>query len=88
MTLKLDAGRLDEHTLYRIFHFICQHNKAFGYSPSMREIAESCFIARPTVYRYLDRLEALGYIVREPGRARAIMLLHGCEQFVPLSEVR
>ncbi len=66
---------LNATTLEQVYAFICRHWQQFGYGPSMREIAESCFISRPNVYRYLDRLEMQGRIVRDAGTARSITVV-------------
>jgi SOS-response transcriptional repressor LexA len=66
---------LNPETLEHIYEFICRHWDQFGYGPSMREIAESCFISRPNIYRYLDRLEVQGRILRDAGTARSITVV-------------
>jgi len=50
--------------------FIQEHN----YSPSMQEIADSCYMARASVVRYVDKLEAKGRLKRDLGVARSIAL--------------
>jgi len=69
---------LDPEILEEVFEFICKHWAQFGYGPSLREIALACYISRPNVYRYLDRLEVEGRIAREPGISRGIILLTVC----------
>jgi repressor LexA len=59
----------------QIFAYICQYNDEHGYPPSVREIASACYIGRSSVHQYLYRLEAKGWIMREPGRARGITIL-------------
>lgn len=71
---------LNAETLEQIYAFICQHWRQFGYGPSLREIAEACFISRPNVYRYLDRLEMQGRIVRDAGTARSITLVRAADR--------
>jgi len=66
---------LEPEVLDAVFAFICQHNEQFGYSPNLREIAEATFMSRPNLYRYLDRLEAAGRIIRTPGVARGITIV-------------
>lgn len=47
-----------------------------GYSPSIRLIREAMgYRSNSPVQVYLERLEEKGYILREPGKARAIQLL-------------
>ena len=55
-----------------IEHYIQQH----GYAPSLREIAMGCYLGTSSVLRHLDKLEAWGWISREPGRARGMVLLN------------
>ncbi len=64
--------------LEAVYKFICDHWGQYGYGPTLREIAEGCFISKPNVYRYLDRLEMEGRITRDPGRARSISMVTPC----------
>ena len=64
---------LDE-TSRTVYEFICTYIHEHGYSPSQRDIAQGCYINAASVVRYLDKLEAKGYIRREPGKARSIIL--------------
>lgn len=73
LPLKEDTARvLDYVRLY-----ISERN---GAAPSMREIANGCFISVSQVSTHLEILEAYGVIRRAPGRARAIWLLDGDEK--------
>lgn len=56
-----------------VYQFICDYHKEHGMAPTLREIGIGCFLARGSVVRYVDRLEAWGWIKREPGRARSIL---------------
>ncbi len=58
-----------------VYTFICKYIEEHGFAPSQREIATACYLCRPSVVRYLDRLEAERRISREPGKARSIRLL-------------
>jgi repressor LexA len=58
-----------------IYDFICQFVAEHGYAPSLREIGKGCFVAHGSVMRHLDKLEAWGWIEREPGRARSIIVV-------------
>ncbi len=71
---------LDLIILEDVFRFLCQYNRQFGYSPTMRELSESCFMSRSNIYRYLDKLEAQGRISRDSGIARGITLLARCDE--------
>ncbi len=57
-----------------VYEFICTYILEHGYSPSQRDIARGCYINAASVIRYLDKLEAKGYIRRELGKARSITL--------------
>ena len=63
-----------EQTLEALYDFIQNYIHENGYSPSLREISDGCYLGRSTVLRYLDKLEAKGRIVRTMGRARSIAL--------------
>lgn len=66
-----------EGTAERIYVFVRAYFAEYGYSPCMDEIAESVFMSRATVMRYVDLLEARGYITREPGVPRSIAVVPG-----------
>lgn len=71
---------LDPQVLNKIWHFICDFNRQFGYPPALRQIAEVAFMSRGNLYRYLDHLEVEGRISREPGVARGITILEECDE--------
>lgn len=59
----------------RVYAFVCDYVRTYmGRPPTHREIAEGCFMARSTIQRHLDILDARGLIIREPGVARGISL--------------
>ncbi|MCB9451214.1 MAG: hypothetical protein H6672_07225 [Anaerolineaceae bacterium] len=58
-----------------VLRFICDFWREHGFSPTLREISEGCFISGGNLYRHLDKLEARGFISREPGTARSIVIL-------------
>lgn len=59
----------------QVCDFIRTYSNTKGYPPSTREIAAGCFISRGAVTRHLDRLEIMGRIHREPGKARGLRVL-------------
>jgi len=65
----------DHKTTEAVYKFIVAYYLQYHFSPTMREIAEGCFISSPAVRRHLDRLECDGRIEREPNRARSIVLI-------------
>jgi len=58
-----------------VLQFICDFWQAHGYSPTLREISEGCYMSSGNVYRFLDKLEVRGCIRREPNIARSIVIL-------------
>ncbi len=58
-----------------VYGFIKAYIQEHAYPPTVREIAQGCFISTSAVTRHLDRLEQKGKIYREPARARGIRLL-------------
>lgn len=58
-----------------IYDYILNFETEWGFPPTIKELAEACFMARSTVVRHLDWLEAWGYISREPGLSRAITII-------------
>jgi DNA-binding MarR family transcriptional regulator len=60
-----------------VYQFLKDYIRKHNFPPTVREIGESCHLARSTVMRHLDRLEAMGRITRQPGKARSITLTEG-----------
>ncbi|MBC8100116.1 MAG: helix-turn-helix domain-containing protein [Armatimonadetes bacterium] len=58
----------------RVYQFILSYCAERGLPPTQREMAEGCFMARSSVIRHLDMLDAHGLIVRELGAARGVLL--------------
>ena len=61
--------------LTRVYTYVRDYILEFGYSPSLMDIAEACYLSRGSVVRYLDILVARGKLNREPGVPRSIHLL-------------
>lgn len=57
-----------------VYAFIWKYWQQEGTAPSIREIAQNCYLGRSTVQRHLDRLAAWGWIIQRHGRARSIIL--------------
>jgi DNA-binding MarR family transcriptional regulator len=71
----MEDTNMRNDTTESVYAFIIEYMKAHnGLAPSQREIAASCYLVRSAVLRHLDRLEAWGRIIREPGKARSISL--------------
>lgn len=62
------------HTSSKIYDFIRKTIEAEGIAPSVREIADSCYLSKTTVIYHLILLESRGRITRIPGKARGIQL--------------
>lgn len=58
-----------------VYDFLVTYGEAHGFPPAIREIASGTFMGTASVMRALDKLEARGCIVREPGRARSIRIV-------------
>ena len=71
-----------------ILAFIKDEVRAKGYPPSVREIGEAVGLASSsTVHGHLARLEAKGYIRRDPTKPRAIEILDQEDQTIPKTGV-
>jgi DNA-binding MarR family transcriptional regulator len=62
-----------------IFQFICTFIQSRTVSPTLKEIADGCFVSVNTVVYHLDKLEKRGRISRQPGKHRNIRLLDKCK---------
>lgn len=68
-----------------IYDFIRHEVEVKGYPPSVREIAKAVGLASSsTVHGHLERIEAKGYIRRDPTKPRAIEILD--ESLINLSK--
>ena len=61
-----------------IFAFMCKFQRENGFPPSLREIAKAFYMSPSTIMRYLDKMEAQGWVAREWGKARGITLKREC----------
>jgi repressor LexA len=60
----------------RILGFIRDHTRTVGYPPTVREIgAHAGLTATSSVHRQLEVLVAKGYLRREGGRSRAVVVI-------------
>jgi SOS-response transcriptional repressor LexA len=62
-------------TTEAVYAFIEAYIQNEGLAPSIREIAAGCHLSRATVPYHLNRLDAWGWIVLLPGKARGIVLV-------------
>lgn len=63
-----------KETARRVHTFIQQHIAEKNRPPTLDEIARGCYLSRTTVVRYVDLLEAWGYLTRIPNLSRSIVL--------------
>lgn len=71
------AEKQNNQVTEKIYAFICDYIREVGYSPSLKEIAENCYVSRSRLDIYLGRLEGSGRIRRDPGKARSIYITDG-----------
>jgi SOS-response transcriptional repressor LexA len=58
-----------------IYDFIVEYIANHVCAPSIRDIAQGCFVSTTTVLDHLSKLEAQGKIRREYGKARGIAVV-------------
>lgn len=58
---------------FHVYEVICEYLRE-DIRPTYREIAERSHMAHTTVLRHIDRLEGMGWIVRDEAKARSIRL--------------
>jgi repressor LexA len=58
-----------------VYTYVCGYLTQHGYPPSMRDIARACQMSVSTAWYNLDKLEAWGWLAREPHRARSLRVL-------------
>jgi DNA-binding MarR family transcriptional regulator len=61
-----------------LFVYLCHYHRENNYPPTLREMADTFYMSPSTVLRYLDKMQATGWIAREWGKARGITLLRTC----------
>jgi SOS-response transcriptional repressor LexA len=68
------TSAMNEVNTEQVFIFIEEHIKTEGFAPSIREISAACYMGRSSVIRHLDKLEKWGWLQRQEGKARSIVL--------------
>ena len=58
-----------------VFEYVRDYIDQHGYPPSMRNIADACQLSTTAVRYNLDKLEAWGWLTREPHLARSLRIL-------------
>ncbi len=60
----------------KVLDYVKKFKAQNGYAPSVRDVCRDLdYKSTSTVHMYLNRLERLGYIVKEDGKSRAITLV-------------
>jgi repressor LexA len=59
----------------QVYAFIKAYIREHTYPPTLKEIAENCYMSRTHVTRYVDILQARGRLARNPKLSRGITLL-------------
>ena len=65
----------DQLTSDLVFDYICAYIVQHGYPPTVRNIARACQLSLGGVAYNLDKLEAWGWLTREPHTARNLRIL-------------
>ena len=61
----------------KVLDYVKEFKRNNGYAPSVRDVCRDLnYKSTSTVHMYLNRLELLGYIVKEDGKSRAITLVN------------
>lgn len=63
-----------EPMTWQVYYYIRDFHRREGFSPSLREIGEGCYIAHTTALNHIARLEGMGWVVREVQKPRSIRL--------------
>ncbi len=69
-----DRTRQREDNVQAVYDFIVAYLEEIHFPPSIQEIAQGTYMSRGNVIRYLDLLEARGYLAREFNIPRSIRL--------------
>ena len=68
-------SRNREATLQDVYDFCAGYIDDRRISPSLQEVAKGLYMSRANVTRYLDILEARGYVERDPSIPRSIRIV-------------
>jgi SOS-response transcriptional repressor LexA len=63
----------------QLYQYIAASVRDQTYTPTVAEMGQALHMSESGIRRHLDRLEAWGWISREPGKRRAIRLLRTAE---------
>jgi SOS-response transcriptional repressor LexA len=68
-------SRHRETMLQEVYDFCVDYITEEKIAPSLKEVAEGLYMSRANVTRYIDILEARGYIERNPSIPRSLRIL-------------
>ena len=63
----------------RILTLVRDHRLAYGYSPTMQELADELGISKVTVFEHVEALIRKGALVRDPNKARSLEVSPRCK---------
>ena len=69
----------EQLTVDLVFDYICAYMVQHGYAPTVRTIGQACHLSPSTVVYHLDKLEAWGWLTREPHERRLFERLFDTE---------
>ncbi|MBU0638152.1 MAG: transcriptional repressor LexA [Planctomycetes bacterium] len=58
----------------RILTFIRDYDRAYGYVPTMQEVADEFHVSKVTVFEHIGALQRKGYLKRDRHKARSLQL--------------
>ncbi len=65
----------EQLTCELVFEYVRGYIEQQGYPPTMRDIARACQLSPGAVLYNLDKLEAWGWLTRQPHAARSLRIL-------------
>lgn len=63
------------HRQHQVLEAICQFKAEKGYAPTVRELGQLLQVSSTcTIQRHIEALHRKGYLSREPGKARCLVV--------------
>ena len=76
---------VSEDKLIRVMDYIRKFSEDYGYTPSVREIAQECGIkSTATVHSYIEKLQNRGYLNKTENKKRAVTIGKSSGITIPL----
>ena len=76
MVMQTERDQIREQNVQQVFNYIYDYLESEGISPTFNEIGAGVSLSRAAVVRYVDILEARGYISRVFNVPRSIRVKH------------